>query len=121
MSFKDGVMRDRRSVFLDMNFFGEHRDIIYNGETYSDVLVVLSGGHGESGRRKRYADHSDGLYDVSEILHVCLEDIGGEQPEQGIRLSINDEEGSDFFIEYRVGKSYLEGGILRVELKAVDE
>lgn len=121
MSFKDGMMDDRLKVFLNEEFFGEKRTIIYNGETYEGVTVVLTGGNGEYGRRKRYADHSNGLYNVKEILHVRLEDIGGLQPENGIRLSMNDEEGSDYFEEYYVDKSYLEGGILRVELRAVDE
>lgn len=120
-TFKDGVLADRQKVFLDYKFFGEKRTIIYNGVTYEDVLCVLSGGHGESGRRMRYADHSQGIYNVSEILHVCLEDVGGVQPEQGVRISINDEEGSEYFIEYYVGKSSVESGILRVDLTMVDE
>lgn len=120
MSFKDVVMSDR-DVFLDFNYFGERRTIMYNGETYEDVLVVVSGGNGEYGRRKRYADHSNGLYNVKEIVHFKLEDVGGEQPEQGIRFSMTDEEGSDYFNEYYVAKSYTESGIVRVELSAVDE
>lgn len=121
MSFKDGVTADRRRVFLNDYFFGEKRDIIYNGTTYYDVQCVLTGGGVQTGRRARYADHSQGIYEVSEILHVCAEDLGGIQPELGTRLSINDEEGSEFFIEYYITRSLIEGGILRVELKAVDE
>lgn len=121
MSFKDGMLDDRLKVFLDEYFFGEKRTLIYNGNTYEDVTVVITGGNGEYGRKKRYADHSNGLYNVREIVHVRVEDIGGEQPEQGIRFSMNDEEGGDFFNEYYVDKSYTEGGICRIELRAVDE
>lgn len=59
---------------------------------------------------------------MSSVLHCALEDLGGNQPEKGLRIRINDEEGGEgFFREFYVASSVCELGMLRVELEAIDE
>lgn len=121
MGFKDEMINDVDRVFLDQNFFGETRDIRYNGVVYEDVPVVLTGGNVQTRRTQRYAGHSSGIYNVTEILHCSYESLGRQQPENGIRIAISDPEYPEYFKEFYVKRSLLEGGMLRVEMEAVDE
>lgn len=121
MSFKDMVAADIHSVFLNTEEFAEKRTIRYDGEEYQDIPIVLSGLK-EKDRRQLESDHVQGLFLVSSVLHCALADLGGNQPEKGQRISINDEEGGGgFFREFYVASSVCELGMLRVELEAVDE
>lgn len=123
MTFKDMVAEDIRSVFLNPDEFAEKRTVEYDGERYEDIPVVLSGLK-EQDRRQLIStgDHVQGLYQVSSILHCAREDLGGNQPEKGQRIRINDEEGGGgFFREFYVASSTCEQGMLRVELEAIDE
>ena len=43
MSFKDMVAADIKAVFLNLDEFGEPQTIIYDGETFRDIPVVLTG------------------------------------------------------------------------------
>jgi len=72
-------------------------------------------------RRQLVSDHAQGLFRVSSVLHCTRDDLGGNQPEKGQRIKINDEEGSDFFLEFYVATSTCEMGMLRIELEAIDE
>lgn len=68
------------------------------------------------------SDHVQGLYLVSSVLHCAMSDLGGNQPEKGQRIKINDQEGGGgFFREFYVASSVCEMGMLRVELEAIDE
>lgn len=119
--FKDMVARDNQSVFLNLDEFAERRTILYDGATYEDIPVVLSGLK-EKDRRQLMSDHAQGLYLVSSVLHCVLSDVGGVQPEKGTRIKINDQEGGGgFFREFYVASSVCEMGMLRVELEAIDE
>lgn len=121
MSFKDMVAADNRNVFLNIGEFAERRTIIYDGETYTDIPIVLSGLK-EKDRRQLVSDHIQGLYLVSSVLHCAEADLGGQQPEKGQHIKINDQEGGGgFFREYTVASSVSEAGMLRVELEAIDE
>ena len=121
MSFKDLVAKSNHKVFLNLKHFGELRTIIYNGKTYSDIPIVLSGLK-EQDRRAMTSDHAQGLYQVTSVLHCAASDLGGKKPEQGQRIKINDEEGGGgFFFEFFVASSVNEMGMLRVELEAIDE
>lgn len=134
MRFKDMVAEDIRNVFLNLDAFAEKRTIRYGydsgeyAEEYRDIPVVLSGLK-EQDRRQMIStgepisisDHTQGLYMVSTILHCAREDLGGNQPEKGQRISINDEEGGGFFREFYVASSTCEQGMLRIELEAIDE
>ena len=119
--FKDMVARDNHGVFLYNSEFAEMRTIKYDGATYSDIPIVLSGMK-EKDRRQLMSDHAQGLYLVSSVLHCALSDLGGAQPEKGQRIKINDREGGGgFFREFYVASSVCEMGMLRVELEAIDE
>lgn len=119
--FKETVMRDVHNVFLNLDEFAEKRTIHYDGETYVDIPIVLTGLK-EQDRRQLQADHAQGLYLVSSVLHCALSDLDGKQPEKGQRIKINDlEGGGGFFQEYYVASSSCEIGMLRVELEELDE
>lgn len=118
--FKDMVAADIHNVFLNTNEFAEKRTVEYDGERYADIPIVLSGLK-EKDRRQLVSDHVQGLYLVSSVLHCAIDDLGGNQPEKGTRIKINDQEGGGFFREFYVASSVCELGMLRVELEAVDE
>lgn len=119
--FKDMVARDNFGVFLNCDEFAEKLTVKYDGATYEDIPIVLSGLK-EKDRRQLMSDHAQGLYIVSSVLHCALSDLGGVQPERGQRIRINDQEGGGgFFREFYVASSVCEMGMLRVELEAVDE
>lgn len=119
--FKDMVARDNQAVFLNLDEFAERRTVIYDGVTYADISIVLSGLK-EKDRHQLMSDHAQGLYLVSSVLHCDLSDLGGAQPEKGQRIKINDQEGGGgFFREFYVASSVCEMGMLRVELEAMDE
>lgn len=121
MDFKDMVSADIHSVFLNLMEFAKKRTVIYDDERYEDIPIVLSGLH-EKDRRQLTSDHLQGLYLVSSVLHCALSDLGGNQPEKGTRIQINDEEGGGgFFREFYVASSVVEMGMLRAELEAIDE
>lgn len=121
MSFKDMVAADIHGVFLNLDEFAEKRTVEYDGERYEDIPTVLSGLK-EKDRRQLVSDHVQGLYLVSAVLHCAISDLGGKQPEKGMRIRINDEEGGGgFFREFYVASSVCEMGMLRVELEAIDE
>ena len=42
MSFKDMVEADNLGVFLDPEFFGEKRNVRYDGTTYQEVPCLLT-------------------------------------------------------------------------------
>ena len=120
-NFKDMVAADNRGVFLNLSEFAELRTVKYDGETYTDIPIVLSGLK-EKDRRSLVNDHTQGLYQVTSVLHCAASDLGGNKPEKGQRIKINDEEGGGgFFFEFYVASSVCEMGMLRVELEAIDE
>ena len=121
MSFKDMVAADIHSTFLNLGEFAEKRTVVYDGETYTDIPIILSGIK-EKDRRMLVSDHVQGLYQVSSVLHCARSDLGGKQPEKGTKISVNDREGGGgFFRKFYVASSVTEMGMLRVELEAIDE
>ena len=119
--FKEMVAADIHNVFLNTGEFAEPRTIRYDGETYEDIPIVLTGPK-EQDRRQLQSDHVQGLYLVTSVLHCALSDLGGKQPEQGMRIAISDEEGGGgFFHQFYVASSTCEMGMLRVELEAISE
>ena len=119
--FKNMVAQDIHGVFLNLDEFAEKRTIRYDGAEYMDIPIVLSGLK-EQDRRQLQSDHAQGLYLVTSVLHCALTDLGGNQPEKGQRIRINDQEGGGgFFREFYVASSVCEMGMLRVELEAIDE
>lgn len=121
MSFKDMVAADNKKVFMNTDEYAEERTVIYDGETYKDIPIILSGLK-EKDRRQLVSDHVQGLYLVSTVLHCARSDLGGKQPEKGMRIQINDRKGGGgFFRSFYVAASNTEIGMLRVELEAIDE
>lgn len=119
--FKDMVAADNHNVFLNIDEFAERRTVEYDGERYVDIPIVMSGMK-EKDRRQLMSDHLQGLYLVSSVLHCAAADLGGNQPEKGNRIRINDTEcDGGFFKEFYVASSVCEMGMLRVELEAIDE
>ena len=120
-NFKEMVAVDNHNVFLNLNEFADRRTVCYDKITYQDIPVVLTGLK-EQDRRQLVSDHAQGLYLVTSVLHCALSDLGGNQPEKGMRIKINDQEGGGgFFQEFYVASSVCEMGMLRVELEAIDE
>ncbi|MCC8080168.1 MAG: hypothetical protein LIO57_08995 [Oscillospiraceae bacterium] len=125
MSFKDAVAADISAVFLNTEEFAERRTVIYDGETYEDIPVVLSGRKEQERKVLSFntssKDRGEGIYKVTHTLHCALGDLGGNQPEKGMRIAINDEEGGDFFRRFYVVSSLEEMGMLHIELEALEE
>ena len=121
MSFKDAVDADISNVFLNLDEFAEKRTVKYDGNIYKDIPVVLTNLK-EKDRPQVQSDHAQGLYRTSTTLHCALSDLGGDVPEKGMKLRINDRAGGGgFFKTYYVASSGCEMGMLRVELEAIDE
>lgn len=116
-TFKDMLETDNKNVFMNVNEFAELHTIIYDGVTYKDVPLVLSGIK-EKDRRQLVSDHVQGLYLVSTVMHCTASDLGGVVPEKGIRIKISD---GDFLRDFTVASSVCVEGMLRVELEAIDE
>lgn len=116
--FQDMVASDIQAVFLNTEEFGELRTIVYDGETYKDIPVVLTGRR-ESERSRLADDHAQGIYQAAHVIHFDRADLGGNQPEQGTRIRIGDGEG--FFRTYYVAASACAMGMVRLELEVLDE
>lgn len=41
--FRDAVQDDLHGVFLNLDEFAERHTVIYDGETYEDIPVVITG------------------------------------------------------------------------------
>lgn len=120
-NFKDMVIADNAKVFMNTDEFAEKRTVIYDGITYTDIPIVLKGLK-EEDRAQKVTDHAQGIFLVSSVLHCKMSDLGGNQPEKGSRIRINDKEGGGgYFSEFYVASSVCELGMLRVELEAIDE
>lgn len=117
MSFKDMVAADNKSVFINNSEFAEPHTVIYDGTTYQDVPLVLTGLK-EQDRRQLVPDHVQGLYLVTTVMYAAAADLGGVVPEKGMRIKISDD---DFYREFYVGASINDMGMIRVELEAIDE
>ncbi len=115
--FKDMIESDNKNVFINESEFAEVHTVIYDGTTYEDVPIVMSGIK-EKDRRQLVSDHVQGLFLVTSVMHYAASDLGGIVPEKGTKIKIND---GDFFREFFVGTSVNEMGMVRVELEAIDE
>jgi len=115
--FKDMVEADIKRVFTNPSEFAELHTIIYDGVTYENIPVVLSGIK-EKDRRQLVSDHVQGLFLVTAVFHCAASDLGGIVPEKGTKIKISD---GDFFREFYIGNSVNEMGMIRLELEAIDE
>ncbi|MDR1158353.1 MAG: hypothetical protein LBK75_08660 [Oscillospiraceae bacterium] len=118
--FKSMIAADNQNVFLNVDEFAEPHTVIYDGETYGGIPVVLSGLKEQERRQLVSAgDHAQGLYLVTTVMHCALSDLGGKQPEKGMRIKISD--GSEYYREFYVAASTCDIGMVRAELEAIDE
>lgn len=121
MSFKDNVARDIHGVFLNLEEFGEPRTVLYDGNVYEDIPVVLHGIREVSREQVTQDDHVQGLYNATDVMHCALADIGGVLPEHGTRIRISDPDKPKYYHEYYVLISTDVMGMVRAELRAFDE
>lgn len=116
-NFKDMVAADNKDVFLRADEFADLHTIVYDGTTYEDIPVVLSGLK-EKDRRQLVTDHVQGLYLISTVMHCAASDLNGVVPEKGMKIQISDGE---FLRDFRVASSVCKAGMIRAELEAIDE
>ncbi len=120
-SFKEMLATDNQRVFLNVQEFASLRTVVYEGQSFVDIPVVLSGLR-EDERRQNAADHAQGLFLVKTLLQCALVDLGGVQPQKGARLKINNQEGGGgFFREFYITEAVCEFGLLRLELEDMNE
>jgi len=118
MSFKDVLNDDVINVFLDVDAFAEARNVIYEGETYENVPMVLKGLKQQGRRYKVEGEREPGIFLVTTVVHFAAEALGGVIPEKNTRIKISE---GDFFREFYVVASVNEMGMVRLELEALDE
>ena len=112
---------DNKRVFLNTGEFASLRTIIYDGQSFVNIPVVLSGLR-EDERQQKAADHAQGLFLVKTLLQCALADLEGRQPQKGARLQINNQEGGGgFFREFCIKEAVCEFGMLRLELEDMNE
>ena len=120
-SFKEMLAADNKRVFLNTGEFASLRTIIYDGQSFVNIPVVLSGLR-EDERQQKAADHAQGLFLVKTLLQCALADLEGRQPQKGARLQINNQEGGGgFFREFYIKEAVCEFGMLRLELEDRNE
>lgn len=118
MSFREMVEADNLSVFSNLDEFAESRTIVYDGETYEEVPCVISQLKSKD-RPVVAADHAQGIYFVTAIVHFSAVKLGGYVPEKGSRIKIDDDTG--FYHSYYVAQAGCDHGMVRLELEAYDE
>lgn len=119
--FKEMLAADNLRVFLNPAEFAQLRTVIYEGQRYEDIPVVLSGLK-EDDRAQKADDHAQGLFLLKALLQCSLADLGGVQPQKGARLQINNQEGGGgFFREFYISEAVCEYGLLRLELEDINE
>ena len=112
---------DNKRVFLNTGEFASLRTIIYDGQSFVNIPVVLSGLR-EDERQQKAAGHAQGLFLVKTLLQCALADLEGRQPQKGARLQINNQEGGGgFFREFYIKEAVCEFGMLRLELEDMNE
>ncbi len=124
-NFKNAVADDVKNVFLNTAEFGELHTIIYSGQTYEKIPVVLTGVN-QSQRTVTLSsgDHAKGLYTAETTLFADLSDLGGIAPEQGKTIQIDDGEalGKPFYKKFTIiSSSCLFGRMMKLEMEAIDE
>lgn len=122
MSFKDMIERDIKGVFLNADEFADLRTVKFDGYTFKDIPINFHG-LDDTKREQRLTDHAQGLFRVSNVLHVASSDLDGHRPERGTRfyVSAKDEDNVEYFETFYVATVNEQGGMLRIELEGVDE
>ncbi len=121
MSFKEMIEADNQKVFLNLGEFAEKRTILYDGEVYDGIPIILT--KIKEKERPIQAGEVQGLHNVSAVAHMSLNDMHGVIPEakQHIRISDGIAMSKPFFRLYRIVTSDCEMGMIVLELEAIDE
>ena len=122
ISFKEMVESDIKNVFLNPDEFAEKKTVKYDGETYSNIPIVLTKTK-ESERSIPSGDNAQGIHLVSAIAHIALSDLNGVVPEQKQSIYISDGNalGGVFYQRYKIVTSDVQVGMAVLELEAYDE
>lgn len=116
MKFNDMAALDNLN-FLET--FGEELTVTFDGKTFEEIPCLISKMK-EQDRITVMSDHEHGLYRVTAVFHCKLDDLGGTVPEKGRKFGIYDSDDA-FLREYYVAQSSCDGGMVRLELEAIDE
>lgn len=119
-AFRDSVFNDNLNVFMNVEEFASYHTIKYDGVTYADVPIVMTGLK-EQDRKATVTDHAQGLYAVHSVIHCRIEDLDGIQPERGTRIYVSDEDVESYFNTFYIVASDCEMGMLRLECEGIDE
>lgn len=118
MSFKDMVENDILGVFLNAEELADQRTVIYDGETYTKIPIILKA-FKEEDRHQTVQDHGEGIYLVTQVMHCAISSLGGVIPENGMTIQIEDENG--YYDKFTIAQAGTEMGMLRIELEAYAE
>lgn len=122
MGFKEMVEKDIRNVFLNVNEFAELHTIIYDGETYKEIPVVLT--HNKQEERKTFKDDTAyGVYKVTATAYISKSSLNGVIPEKGHEIRIDNQDFPDnpYYTQYRIVTSKCDMGMIRLELEDCDD
>lgn len=122
MSFKETVQADIKRVFLNENEFAEKHTVVYDGESFENIPVVLTKIK-ESKHAAVPAKGVEGIHKISAVVHISLSDLSGREPEQKQIISIDDGEaaGEPFYQKYKIITTDVKMGMVSLELEAFDE
>ena len=119
MSFKSSVQDDIKRVFLNNDEFAEKHDVIYDGQTFLQIPILLT----QIKQSESTVNDAEGLYIVSAVAHIALSDMRDIIPEQDQHIRIDDGTalGHPFFREYKIVTSSCDAGMIVLELQVYGE
>lgn len=119
MSAVKGMFEDDlKKVFLNVDEFGEYRNVAYDGGLYYRVAMVIRDLK-QTDRSQMRDDYAQGMYKSQTVMHCAKADLGGIQPEKGQKIQISDRNG--WMRTYYVEQSYVEIGMIHLLLEAIEE
>lgn len=122
MGFKEMVEWDNANIFLNTDEFAEHHTIMYDGNTYEHIPVVLAQ-NTQEGRKTLKDDVVFGVYKVSAVAYMSKEALGGIIPEKGHEIRIDNKDFPDnpFYTTYHIVTSKCDMGMICLELEDYDD
>ena len=122
MNFKDMVAADVRNVFLNDSEFAERHTVIYDGRSFENIPIILT--HIKQTELPAInGGHLDGIYTVSEVMHVSEADLKGIIPQKNQTIGIEDGTamGHIYIKKYDIASVSCAEGMITLELEARDE
>lgn len=128
MTFKEMLDRDISEVFLNTSEFADTHTILYDGNHFSNIPVVLTeikqkDKLGTPSATAQFGNRTEGLINVTCVMYAALSDLGGVLPEKGTYISVDNGTalGKVYYDRYLIVTSSLEEGMCVLELEAVSE